>query len=65
MDINREIPAYGDLFTLDEWRSMTKQGAIIPYDGTGYQGTAEGYDNTLSAFAPIVEGCTHIMWFNK
>lgn len=55
----------GDVFTLREWNEYVKVGFLMPDDGTGYQANELGYDNTLDAFGPKAEDCTHIVWYNK
>ena len=62
------IPSYGDLFTLSDFRDMVKTGVIIPgEDGSGYW-AYEDLMSDLVVTLPIrkpFKSFTHVVWFNK
>ena len=56
---------YADLFTVAQWKEVTKSNAIIAGDGSGYWAKGELMQSNISAFTPQPEWATHVAWFNK
>jgi len=65
----RDFPSYGDLLTLEEFRSCLRSGVIISSDGCGYYATAGQESSIPVCFDAdyVIEppGLTHVMWYNK
>lgn len=66
----RELPNYGDLFTLEKFIEDCEKGYFIDYDGHGYYAT----DNMISDIkvkpsfikkGQVLRQFSHIMWFNR
>lgn len=68
---NRELPDFGDLFTIEEFEEMVSYGALNDYDGVGKPVKDELYDWNHDIYPSdvvdklIPEEATHILWFNK
>lgn len=59
-----DIPNYGDVFTVENWRSMLKRGSCTPEDGTGYP-VKNSKMNRFGDVFPPPDDATHVVWFNK
>jgi len=64
------IPSYGDLFTLDDFIGMCKDGTLINSDGTGYYATEQGMSDVAVYPSSVMQNdiskkWTHVVWFNK
>lgn len=61
----------GDVFTVDEWKSMVDYGCLIDYDGFGRMvlftnnNYFMGEEIIPSQVAFIPPSCTHIVWYNR
>ena len=69
---NREIPEYGDVMTVDDFRDSVKVGAFIDYDGNGNPAKLVGghllmSDQVIipSRLVEIPLDATHIVWYNR
>ncbi len=66
---NEELPDYGELMTVEEFRRAVKGGLFIDYDGSGSPVKNDKIDNEWdvlpSQLNRIPKDATHIMWFNK
>ena len=64
----QELPNFGDLMTVEEFKRRVESKFFIDYDGFG-QAVKEGkVDPVLiypSQVDEIPEDATHIMWYNK
>lgn len=65
-----KIPDYGDVFVLNDFLEMCKDGSIIDYDGIGYYGYSDKMSRVQAIPSEILkEGIndkfTHVIWFNK
>ena len=67
-----DIPDYGDLMTIEEFKECCEDGGFIDYDGSGVY--SDGVRETnISAIASMFKAglildnplLTHILWFNK
>ncbi len=60
---------WGYLFTLQEFKEMVENGALIDYDGYGNpsNGTHHDWDIIIrpSELSEIPSDATHILWFNR
>jgi len=64
-----EIPDYGDLMTLKDFKELCKCGGFIDYDGIGNY----AFENKMSNFSTYPSKFllnpdnrfTHIVWFNR
>ena len=66
----REIPKYGDLMTLNEFKESCEDALFIDYDGSGKYATKTQM-STIPVYPSDVtkgilrEDFTHVVWFNK
>ncbi len=64
-----DIPAYGDLFTVEVFREEVSCGMFIDDDGSGCPSNGVKCDMGFNIFpsnlGKIPEDATHIIWFNK
>mgnify|MGYP000845426080 CR=1 FL=1 len=63
-----EIPDYGDLMTVENFKESVKYGALIDYDGHGLVVKDRKMAKWVmypSIAHLIPEDATHVMWFNK
>ena len=62
---------YGDLMTVEEFRHECRSGGIMNSDGDGYYANPPNYYHGIPArpsdmvVGRILEGFTHVAWFNK
>ena len=61
---------YGDIFTVEEFKELVKEGMFIDYDGSGIPAKLEGVvDDSINIYPSrldkIPEDATHVIWFNK
>lgn len=67
----RPLSDFGDLFTLQEFIELCKDGCFIDYDGTGYyafidkQSDKEIYPSDVIKKQKVDTKFTHVMWYNK
>lgn len=66
----KNIPDYGDVFTLSEFLDMMDCGAVGAYDGSAYPSNGIVMSTKeISLFRGfekhLPKGTTHIVWFNK
>jgi hypothetical protein len=55
-----------DVYSVQDWESMTSSGLIISYDGSGYWGVAgKGYSWDHSCWDEKPEWADVVVWFNK
>jgi len=65
------IPEYGNLFTLEDFKSLVTNGLITDYDGAGHFATENEMIRGRTPLpaslliAEVPEWATHIVWFNK
>jgi hypothetical protein len=65
------MPKYGNLMTVEEFRHECRSGGIMNSDGCGYYANPPNYYHGISArpsdmvVGRILEGFTHVAWFNK
>lgn len=59
-----DIPDYGDVFTLKEWKEITESGGINSDDGHGYW-CKDGKESNDEVFSTEAQDATHVAWFNK
>lgn len=67
-EYNVKIPDYGDVMTVEEWRSCVESGCFIDDDGIGTpakDGMMMDRDVWPSGMDDVPEDATHIVWFNK
>ena len=65
-----EIPSYGDLFTIEDFRGYCLDGVIMDDDGSGNYATHDQMSNVDAQPSLIEKGeidlrFTHVVWFNK
>ena len=63
MNFTKEIPVYGDLIPINDWKEDVINGFFTDYDGNDGWG-----DNVCSITAidlAIKDGITHVCWFSK
>lgn len=68
-----EVPDYGDMFTLEEFRDCVDSGCFIDYDGIGHEAWVSGGGKLMmssrcvspSTVFEVSEQCTHVVWFNR
>ena len=67
-----QLPDYGDLIPLDEFKGACDCGAFIDYDGFGHYATKHQMDGDYEVRpSNVVKGevapewATHVMWFNR
>jgi hypothetical protein len=69
MSYTEEPEAFGDIFTLEEFRDAVRQGYLIDYDGYGYPMKDDLVDDFQKIFPSdmisIPKDATHIIWFNR
>lgn len=61
---DRELPNYGDLMTIEEWKDAVEEGYIMDDDGSG-NWVKDGMMSRFDPFSSEQEDATHVMWFNK
>lgn len=59
------ILEFAELFTLEEFVSSVKYGAITSDDGIGYWATETHEDTKLDCWSPKPDWATHVAWYNK
>lgn len=63
-----KIPAYGDLFTLEEFVQRVKMALFIPCDGTGYFATKTEFDRDSPVWpwtGRVPTWATHVVLTNS
>lgn len=60
----------GDVFTMDEFKSMAKSHMLMDSDGSGFYGTESGMSDVEIIPSDVLEGIirddfTHVIWFNR
>ena len=68
MEYNKDIPDYGDVFSVKEFIEMCKSSSLVDYDGIGYPVKKKKVANMViipSNWKNIPEDATHIVWFNR
>lgn len=64
-----EIPDYGDVMTIEDFRQCVADGSFIDYDGFGYPIKDNKCDNqkpiSPSTVDSIPKDATHFVWFNR
>lgn len=73
MNFTKEIPDYGDLIPINDWKEDVINEFFTDYDGCGNWvkdgKMTDGWgDNVCSITAidlAIKDGITHVCWFNK
>ena len=61
-----EIPSYGDLLTIEEWKDAVAFGGFVRSDGSGCWATVDKMDWASNVWSgPPPEGATHVVWFNR
>ena len=60
----REIPTYGDLMTLEDFRHDEDLGCLTSDDGNGYYATETGMSD-IPTYHTEPEWATHVVWFNR
>ena len=73
LSFEKELPDYGDLIPIDEWRESVEYGMFTEDDGCGNwvkdgKMTRNWSDHVcdLDVIDEAIEfGITHVMWFNK
>ena len=64
------IPEYGDLMTIEQFKQMAEDGSLMDCDGHGkyanekFMSTEYVYPSDVT-HGKLLEGWTHIVWFNK
>jgi hypothetical protein len=67
----RPMPDYGDLMTVEEFRSRVESGGFIDYDGFGDLATEDGVSDiqvrpsNFEEVAAIYHQFTHVCWYNR
>lgn len=69
----RDLPDYGDLIPIEEFKECVEHGMFTDYDGSGHWSNGEKMTKSLGdrvcdldAIGQAIEfGVTHVMWFNK
>jgi len=69
-DPRRPIPAYGEHMPLDEFVQLAREESFIDDDGHGYYANKGWMSTELIAPSDVIgnkilEGWTHVVWFNK
>lgn len=67
-DYCNDLPSYGDLMTVDEFRGSVACGGLIDYDGYGcpVKDGREANINIYPSYQHLIPlDATHIMWFNR
>ncbi len=68
-DYNEDIPNYGDVFTVKEFRELCTSHMFVDYDGHGHparqQKMAREFRVKPSKARQIPNDATHVVWFNK
>jgi len=70
---DRELPDYGDLIPIDDWKIEVDYGMFTDDDGNGHwvkdgkmtRGFGDNVCNLDCIEAAVEFGITHVMWFNK
>lgn len=69
MAYTEQIPKYGDLMTVKEFKANVKSGGFIDYDGSGQPVKNNLRDTTIDIYPSelynIPKDATHILWFNR
>jgi hypothetical protein len=60
----QEIPSYATVYTIEEWKQVTDDGLIIPYDGSG-SWCKDGMESDDDPFETPELDATHVAWYNK
>lgn len=65
-----DLPDFGDLMTIEEFKGHVESGMFIDYDGTGYYATSTQESDLYARPSDIRAGIidnrfTHIAWYNK
>lgn len=67
-----DLPDYGHLMTMEEFKDNVDAGGFIDYDGHGYYATTEKMSNKIISPSDFKNNrvldnveFTHVMWFNK
>ena len=67
-----DLPDYGDLMTMEEFKGYCESGMFIDYDGGGNYASATKMSNKDISPSDFKEGrilnnpeFTHVVWFNK
>lgn len=58
------IPAWADVFTVEEFAEHVLVGAFNTYDGSGYW-AKDGMESDDEVFSTEPEDATHVAWYNK
>lgn len=69
-DVFERIPDYGDVYTIDVFVELCKEGSLIDYDGSGYYAYVDKMSRMNALPSKMVVGdiekeFTHVVWFNK
>jgi hypothetical protein len=72
MEKPQPIPDYGDLFPVEDFKTMAKTGQVMDDDGSGYLAMQDSYCSVkpINCFdiqdgSFDFQGYTHVLWFNK
>ena len=68
MEYNQDVPEYGELMTVEQFRQYVKSGMFIDYDGFGCpvkDGKMADLQISPSTSQLIPSSATHICWFNR
>lgn len=69
MGYTEDLPDYGDLMTVDEFKDNCKCGGFIDYDGFGHpvlqNKMMDDVEIKPSRLDLIPTYATHIIWFNR
>lgn len=64
-----ELPDYGDLMTVKDFKEACDAGGFIDYDGSGHPvkdgKMMRSFDVKPSQRDKIPADATHVMWFNR
>lgn len=69
MELGREIPDYGDTFTMDEFIECCESHSFVDYDGYGYYSDGKLMYGLVRP-SDVIKGkinksYSHVVWFNK
>jgi hypothetical protein len=53
-----------DLYHVDTWKEVVKEGSIVNYDGFGYW-VKDGFKSRDEVFSTPKLDATHVVWYNK
>lgn len=62
---DEELPKYGDLMTVEDWKEDVESGSFINTDGSGYWVKDGKMSRDDEVFSSPQLDATHVMWFNK